>query len=281
VLWERCGGLERIWALALADDWQGCRSVFEHRGAQRRLTLEQRCVLRFAPAERAIYAQPWGAAAGRGLADAVLNQGFPQLWTAMGRLALHAGSVCLHGQGLLVAGQSGSGKSTLMTYLTRHGARLLGDDVAFLTVTDGHPHALPAYPAVRLWADSAAELLGREASDPGRKHGFAAQPHGLATCDAPVPVAAVVVLQEPEQALPVGVQLRSLRGGAAFAALNRHLFRFAFCDPEPLRKALEQTVALATRVPVCTLQYHRSYEALGPVLRALTGLCAHGSAVAA
>lgn len=46
---------------------------------------------------------------------------------------LHAASLCLNGQGLLLPGRSGSGKSTLTLALLRGGFGFMGDDMAFFT----------------------------------------------------------------------------------------------------------------------------------------------------
>lgn len=53
------------------------------------------------------------------------------------RYSLHAASMCLNGQGLLLPGSSGSGKSTLALALLRGGFGFMGDDMVFLARDGG------------------------------------------------------------------------------------------------------------------------------------------------
>jgi SpoVK/Ycf46/Vps4 family AAA+-type ATPase len=50
--------------------------------------------------------------------------------------ALHAGTVELGGQGVLISGAKGAGKSTLTLTLANEGARYLGDEIAFVRYDD-------------------------------------------------------------------------------------------------------------------------------------------------
>jgi hypothetical protein len=77
-----------------------------------------------------------------------------------GRTVFHAsGVVTESGKGILIAGGSGAGKSTLAAALLERGARLLTDDVAVVSIEEGHARIEPGYPRVRLWDDSARSLF--------------------------------------------------------------------------------------------------------------------------
>lgn len=69
---------------------------------------------------------------------ALLSQAFftiplSELLKQFGLYMLHAAGLCLHGKGILVAGQSGTGKTTLTLALLRGGFDFLADDTVFLT----------------------------------------------------------------------------------------------------------------------------------------------------
>lgn len=73
-------------------------------------------------------------------------------------LPLHASTVIFHEKCLLFAGVSGVGKTTLATALIRKGATLLADDISVIDFSGEHPAVRPAFPAVKIWADSLKHL---------------------------------------------------------------------------------------------------------------------------
>ncbi|MFY8106727.1 MAG: serine kinase [Elstera sp.] len=76
-----------------------------------------------------------------------------------GLLPLHASAVDIGGRVLLLSGVSGAGKSTLAAAFSARGYPLLSDDLCALEVQEGQPlRVLPAFPRVKLWRDSAAQL---------------------------------------------------------------------------------------------------------------------------
>ena len=74
---------------------------------------------------------------------------------------LHGGAVEVRGgDGAAVfLGATASGKSSLLAALVDRGYALLADDLTGAVLTEGQPVILPAFPALRLWAD-ALDLLG-------------------------------------------------------------------------------------------------------------------------
>jgi len=76
-------------------------------------------------------------------------------------LALHCSGVHTMKGAVLFSGNSGMGKSTLVSAFTDRGYKMLADDMLALTFNDqGQVMALPGFPQVKLWADS-AKALGR------------------------------------------------------------------------------------------------------------------------
>ncbi|WP_295449741.1 hypothetical protein [uncultured Thiodictyon sp.] len=84
------------------------------------------------------------------------------LGSALGALLLQRGLLVLHGNAIRIGdrcmvcvGQSGVGKSTLAAGFLRRGYEILADDV---TPVDADCRALPGFPRIKLWQDSAARL---------------------------------------------------------------------------------------------------------------------------
>ena len=77
-----------------------------------------------------------------------------------GITCLHASVVTVDGYAFAFVGQSGLGKSTLASSLSQRGARVLSDDILALESIGGKIVALPGYPRLRLWPESAEFLLG-------------------------------------------------------------------------------------------------------------------------
>ncbi len=76
-----------------------------------------------------------------------------------GLLPLHAAGVAVKGGALLVTGDSGAGKSILVAALAARGFPLIADDLCALDFSDkAAPKILPAFPRLKLWADSATRL---------------------------------------------------------------------------------------------------------------------------
>ncbi len=75
--------------------------------------------------------------------------------------ALHVSGIHTAQGAVLFAGNSGVGKSTLVSAFLQRGYKMLSDDMLALTFDErGRVMALPGFPQVKLWADS-AEALGR------------------------------------------------------------------------------------------------------------------------
>lgn len=85
-----------------------------------------------------------------------------------GALALHGSAVTFDGRAVGFVGGKGAGKSTLAGFLVLAGCRALTDDLLAVDGAGATPEARPGPPFVRLWAEQARRLLGRETS-PSRR----------------------------------------------------------------------------------------------------------------
>lgn len=174
-----------------------------------------------------------------------------------GHCVLHAGAVASGGRALLVLGASWAGKTTLVEALLQRGFALLSDDYAPLRAPDlrvvPFPRALGR--RVSVPAPQAPPLLAREWTDP----------HDLAPLvTEPVPVGAVVVLEEASPTAPPA----ALRPLAATETLV-HLLA-ALRNPDSAPDAVARLAALAASVPAARLP-RGPVEAMARAAAALLG----------
>jgi hypothetical protein len=92
----------------------------------------------------------------------LLGSGLGFLCHQRGLLPLHAATVDIDGEAILLAGASGAGKSTLAAAFLRHGYPVLSDDVSPLDLSGETPLILPSVERLRLWSDSVAHARWHE-----------------------------------------------------------------------------------------------------------------------
>lgn len=73
-------------------------------------------------------------------------------------LPLHASTVIFRNKCLVFAGKSGAGKSTLALAMIKAGGMLVADDVSVISFSSSIPAVIPAFPALKIWADSLSHL---------------------------------------------------------------------------------------------------------------------------
>ena len=115
-----------------------------------------------------------------------------------GVATLHAASIDIDGEAVVLLGTSGIGKSALARALVARGHGLLADNVTGLVPAGGRIAALPAYPRLRLWEDLVAETERQQPTREGLKKYWRATP---CITTEPRPVRAVILLQSHNQAL--------------------------------------------------------------------------------
>ena len=92
---------------------------------------------------------------------------------------IHANAMCHNNDAFLFIAPSRTGKSTLTTHLLQYGFQMMTDDMAALhQVQQGSYHIYPSWPKIRLWPDSAQELIGTKIDDNrnGQSHSQASTP---------------------------------------------------------------------------------------------------------
>ncbi len=97
------------------------------------------------------------------LAHLLLDQALPMVLGLRGIPTLHASTVVTTRGVCAFLGAAGAGKSTLAASFATAGCPALGDDCLAVSENRGF-YAIPAYPGLRLWTDS-AESLSTEWSD--------------------------------------------------------------------------------------------------------------------
>ncbi len=195
----------------------------------------------------------------------LLDHVLPRVLDLRGALVLHAGAVATSAGAVLLLGGSGRGKSTLTTSLAQRGFEILGDDVIVLRMIDGCWHAVPSYPGLRLWSDSADRLLadggcvGQVAHYTDKTRGDA-RSMGARFATGPVSLARAYVL-EPAAADAIPA-VGAMSPGATFGEVAAHTFRFDPGAREALRDELATLGHLAMQPWFRTLSVPRSYDAL-------------------
>ena len=92
---------------------------------------------------------------------------FSAVLAQRGALAFHAGAIETKAGAVLFAGRRRAGKSSLLGKLVERGYTVLSDDVVGVALDAGRPVALPAFPRLRLRADTLDQLSWR-GKDRGR-----------------------------------------------------------------------------------------------------------------
>jgi hypothetical protein len=189
----------------------------------------------------------------------VLDHVLPLMLARRGDLILHAGLVSHLGRAVVLAGASGAGKSTLVTCCAQRGWTVGGDDGVVLR--NGPPWAVEStYAGIRLTADS-HQLLGLRAGhgpEVAGKRAVSATTTG-AFLQAPLPLAAVVVVEPVTVAHP---ELIPLRGVDAHAALFRATFRSDLADIGSLNAIVDRLADVIESVPVGRLTVPRGRAGL-------------------
>lgn len=202
-----------------------------------------------------------------------------------GVLSLHAGVVETAGGAIAIAGGPGMGKSTIMGAFALRGARILSDDVAPIPERDGQYWVDAAYPRVRLWPDSVANLFGPTTSLPALTPFWDKRYLPLdaqSFCSESLPLAGVLILA-PRSALDDAPRIDALSPRDAFAALLAQLHSVWMTPGEGQDLAFRVASGIAARIPVATLVPHadprRLDRACDAVIAWSEALAVHGTVV--
>jgi hypothetical protein len=168
-----------------------------------------------------------------------------------GVTCLHASAVEVRGRAVTFVGPPYVGKSTTAAAFARAGHRIVSDDVVALDEYGGGFAVHPAYPQLRLWADSVALLYGRSDALPRVSPNWDKRVLDAgADCfpAAPLPLAAVYVLGE--RAGGCALRIERLPAADALVALVANTHVNYLEDPAARAREFRSLAALAAAVPV-------------------------------
>jgi hypothetical protein len=218
------------------------------------------------PDERTITAFPAANLPEHTLIHLLLDQVMPRVLSLTGLVVLHASAVLVEEQVIFFVGQSGQGKSTLAAGLARQGYTVLTDDVLIVRQQAGRCEAITSYPALRLWPDSAGQLMTGATTQArvahySNKQRFAT---GQVASDW-LPVAHGYVLGQPADE----VTLTHLGPRAAVIALLEASFRLDVANHALLQAEFDLLTWLARILPLERLDYPRDYTRLPEVAQSI------------
>ena len=174
------------------------------------------------------------------------------LGSALGALLFQRGYLVLHGnairigdQCMICVGHSGAGKSTLAAGFLQRGYEILADDVVPVDETGA---ALPGFPRIKLWQDTATRL-GIETAGLRRirpeteKFSY---PLRDRFTDRPLPIRWVYILTKHRES---GIRFEPIRGLQRFTPLRNNTYRVRLMEGMPLKSHhLQRCGLLAGRI---------------------------------
>jgi hypothetical protein len=194
----------------------------------------------------------------------LLDQVLPLLVSYRGELVLHASAASLGGGAAVLVARGGSGKSTLAAALGVRGATVVGDDAVALRASRTGLVALGSYPGLRLWPD-ACGLAGIKAGSSSRKRRVGPDESGLSFERAPVPVAAIYLL-EPSQG-PIRIEPVPPRDAVMTLVANTYTLDIG--DREWLARQLDRAIDSGHAVPIRRVVYPHDASRIDDLCSAL------------
>lgn len=185
---------------------------------------------------------------------------------------LHATSVVMDGKAIAFLGDCGYGKSTLAAACLKRGYSLLTDDQLVLREEGAQVIAYPGPPRIKLMPAVARRLMGSGAD------GFPLNPltskriislTAAQYANSPMPLKAIYVLRFPRSRSNPRVATQRLSDRAAWYELTRGTFNPVLHDPDRLKTQFVWACQLAERIPVKSLSYPGTLQALPRVVEAL------------
>jgi hypothetical protein len=179
----------------------------------------------------------------------------------LGYPSLHASAVEINGQGVAFLGLGGYGKSTLAASFIHRGATLMSDDVLPLCLIDGEVYAIPSFPVMKVWQQTAEHALHLTADLPTlaahvEKRLLSLQDR-YSFSRAPAPLRAVYVIDryDPEVAQRDDVTIERINGNERLTTLLAQASNRAYLLPGENATLLSMCARLAGQAPVSVLSY--------------------------
>jgi hypothetical protein len=221
--------------------------------------------------EGSLEVTPLEGVSGETVRHLVLDHVLPRLVSHQGRLVLHGAAVADKQGALVLLGPTGAGKSTLAASLTGQGFGFLSDDCVLVQPQARGFRAIPAYPGLRLWADSVSAMQperspGSESSPTSWKQRVKIEPRYARKAG----VRAVLFLEQlGESEDAAAVSLQPIQGSDALLALLEHGFVLDPTDRSTIERQFLDSGDLADSLPLFRLRYPRDYSRLPEVRQTL------------
>ena len=294
---EPCEGKEAEWQVEFtADGFEEDRYEWLHswRAEDQKVLLDyarvgSAYVLRFPSLagflidfkQMQVWCYPLGSSGQNTVAHLLADQVIPRILSHLGRVTMHASAVqSPDGRIAAFLGPSGQGKSTLAAFFHREGWPLLSDDCLLFEEKQGRVVGIPAYPSLRLWADSQEELytkddLGLHEFKPMAEYSDKKQVilGTKFTCAdfAPKEIAALFLLNTIGEESDAGdIFISPAPGAEAIISMMKSLFALDVISSGAAENNFELIGKIAqSNLPINQLIFPREYKSLPYVLQAV------------
>jgi hypothetical protein len=197
----------------------------------------------------------------------LLDQLMPLMLSLRGREALHATAITTRAGVCAFIGPAGTGKSTLAGAFCRAGFVSVADDCLSL-VDSGAIAAVPAYPGLRLWNDTAAALGLEDDGGPTVAH-YSLKRRAFPIADprdfplAPIPLARIYRLERSANgASSRSVRIESISPRDALLELVQASFPLDITDQSTLERHFRFMERVVEEVPISRLVIPRGFDLL-------------------
>jgi hypothetical protein len=197
----------------------------------------------------------------------LLDQIMPLMLSLRGREALHATGIATRAGVCAFIGPAGTGKSTLAGAFCRAGFISLADDCLSL-IDSGVITAVPAYPGLRLWDDTAAALGIEDDGGPTVAH-YTPKRRAFPLANprdfplAPIPLARIYRLERSDDgASSTSVRIESISPRDALLELVQASFPLDITDQSTLERHFRFMERVVEMVPISRLVVPRGFALL-------------------
>jgi hypothetical protein len=190
-----------------------------------------------------------------------------------GVTCLHASAVAVGEHAIALVGFPGAGKSTTAAAFAHCGFSVIADDVVALA-DDGENFLVQlGYPRVNLWPDSVRALFGSAEALPRitptwDKHYMALGTNGLGFAAKPLPLGAIYLLGEREEALAAPI-VEEMAGGYALAALVANTYVNYLIDRDMRSREFDMLSRVVTGIPIRRVRIRADPSAVFDLCRAI------------
>ena len=191
------------------------------------------------------------------------------------QMSLHAGAVFYENAARLIIGKKGDGKSTTVATWLNSGARFLSDDhSAIYGMSQDLPYTTVSLPWVRLWPEG-IQRLGYDYSKFPRAYPETEKRIVWFSSDwklAPtskIPIGSIFVLSPTSDMVGPHPNCRSVSTNEAANILFAHVYSGMALSNDEKSEAMNLSLKLASKVPVCIVEYNKSTHPPSLVVSAL------------